>query len=210
MSELFLNRRGLLSGGSAAALLALAGCSTTLTDISGGSRTIGFDLWAGAPGAKFGDPVDVRIRSRRIHGPYEWRHPVTGENILVYVRENDERRGKKVQYFTQRQDGSALARVFDSRPGRPDRHFTGDAFFPIGRWTEDERQKYPMTEHVAGVRRDFTVQLKVRDADLAWRGNKEAVRYDWLARDVAGRKVFHERYVYAPGVGFLDFEDRMS
>lgn len=211
ISDTRLSRRALILSAGAMSAFALSGCMTSdgglyLSD----HADMGFDLWAGAPGARFGDPIDVRHGSRRIHGPFEWTHPVTGENMIVYARRNQESYGEKVQYLTLREDGTALARVFDSRPGTGERTFVGDAFFPMGVWLIGKRRRYKMVEHTGPVARVFTVQLRVRKSGMAYEGVQDSVQYDWLARDVSDTKVFHERYVYSPGVGLADFDNRMA
>ncbi|MFT6773929.1 MAG: hypothetical protein ACJA1L_001639 [Paracoccaceae bacterium] len=53
--------------------------------------------------------------------------------MSVYERRNAEPDGgEKVQLFVRSSGAAALGRVFDRRPGRADRHFVGDAFFPVG------------------------------------------------------------------------------
>ena len=74
------SRRAILSGSLAATGLILAGCAAPAPERADApvTRVIPFALWAGAPGATFGDPVDVTVGSRTIRGPFDWRHPVTG------------------------------------------------------------------------------------------------------------------------------------
>jgi hypothetical protein len=35
------------------------------------------------------------------------------------------------------------------------------------------------------------------------------MEYDWIAQTASGRTVFHERFVYSPGIGFADFDNRL-
>ena len=210
-SDARLSRRSLLLSAGAISAFALSGCMAPDSGLFLSDHAeIGFDLWSGVPGARFGDAVDVRHGSRRIQGPFDWTHPVTGETMAVYARRNRERNGEKVQYLTLREDGSALSRVFDSRPGTGERTFVGDAFFPMGVWLIGKRRRYSMTEHVGPVASTFTVQLRVRNSDMTFEGVRDSVQYDWLARNTIGTKVFHERYVYSPGLGLADFDNRMA
>lgn len=221
MSHTIFTRRTALRGlvgGSAA--LALGGCTTALTDAvdavqSAGlvtrARDIGFDLWAGVPGSRFGDRIDKRVGSRRIVGPRRWRHPVTGETLTVYVRENRERDGGvRIRYLTMNADGTALSRVYDRRPGqRHDRFFVGDAFVPMGPWRTGSRRDYTMTQVQDGRAARFRLSLRLLRADFVFEGRPGSIEYDWIARTPAGRTVFHERFVYSPGIGFADFDNQL-
>ena len=67
-------------------------------------RFIPVELWTGEPwdGAKELNTsrADTRFGDRsnkQIKGPTEWKHPVTGETLLVYERRNQEKQGVKVQ-----------------------------------------------------------------------------------------------------------------
>jgi hypothetical protein len=205
-----INRRGILAGGICISGLLLAGCAPGASTSLGASRIIPFSLWTGVDGAVFGAPVDVTVESRTIRGPFDWRHPATGETLRVYERINREKTGDKIQYFTLNADNSALARVFDSRPGQADRTFTGDAFFPLGRWRDDERRSYRMTTHQNGRSRDYDAQIRIRRLSGEYRGVAGSLRYDWSLTDLNGAKVFDERYDYSPGVGFVRFQNRMA
>lgn len=174
------------------------------------ARDIGFDLWTGVPGTTFGSPVDVSRRSRRIRGPLAWTHPVSGERLEVYELHNRERQGDKRQLYRLSPDGSALARVFDSRPGRAERLFLGDAFFPLGRWSRGERRTYRLIEIEGGVRREYLATIRIRRLDHEFGGVPGSLTYDWILTDPAGAKVFDERFVYSPGVGFVKFTNRLA
>ena len=111
MSNALITRRRLMTAlaGSSTALM-LGACTTPAL---ANPTNIGFDLWSGVQGATFGSAVDKTVGSRRITGPHTWTHPITGEAMVIYIRENRERNGVRVQYFTMRPDGTALAHVFD-------------------------------------------------------------------------------------------------
>ena len=74
------NRRQILAGAGLLAMV-VGGCARE-TASSSKTRDIGFDLWVGQPGIGFGDSVAISSGSRSISGPYEWRHPITGETML--------------------------------------------------------------------------------------------------------------------------------
>lgn len=175
-----------------------------------GQGTGGFDLWSGVPGSTFGDRIDKTVGSRRISGPHSWRHPVGGETITIYICENRERNGVRIQYLTMNADGTALARVFDRRPGQAeDRIFTGDAFVPMGLWRAGKRRSYSMTQYQGGKSKRFRLSIRMLRSDFTFEGRAGSMEYDWIARNNAGRTVFHERYVYSPGLGFADFDNRL-
>jgi hypothetical protein len=190
--------------------LSLAGCAPGAARAPKASRVIPFALWAGVDAAAFGAPVDITYGNRTIRGPFDWRHPVTGETMQVYERLNREKSGAKIQFFTVNADNSALARVFDSRPGQADRTFSGDAFFPLGRWEDDERRTYRMTTHQNGRSRDYEARIRIRRLSGEYREVAGSLRYDWSLKDMNGTKLFDERYDYSPGVGFVRFRNRMT
>lgn len=218
MTHTILTRRHALRGlAGGAAALALGGCATNLTvnpgalRVAGPTRQIGFDLWSGVPGSAFGDPINKSVGSRRVFGPRSWQHPVTGETLQVYVRENRERNGVRVRYLTMNSDGTALSRVFDSRPGQEnDRYFVNDAFVPMGSWADGSRRDYTMTQVQGGRSETFSLSLIMQRADFVFERRAGSMEYDWIARTSSGRTVFHQRYVFSPGMGFADFDNRLS
>lgn len=166
-------------------------------------------MWTGVPGTKFGSRVDKTVGSRRIVGPEKWKHPVTGQNLTIYIRTNGEKKGQKIQYYTMRSDGRALARVFDRRPGQSDRYFVGDAFFPLGNWRDGKSREFRLSEYQDGKVKKYVTTLKVVRASHKARGKRNSVKYEWISRKPIGRKVFHERYIYSPRVGFVAFKNQM-
>jgi hypothetical protein len=152
----------------------------------------------------------VTSGSRTIRGPLTWQHPVTQDRLQVYERLNRETKGVKRQLFTLNSDGSALGRVFDSRPGSADRYFVHDAFFPLGHWRRGERRSYPMTEFQSGKTRTFLATIRIRSLSFEYRDVPDSLKYDWRLTDRAGGKVFDERFIYSPGIGFVKFIDRMA
>lgn len=210
MNQSMFSRRLFLAGALSGVSLAVAGCSTSgdLSAASGGG--IGFDLWAGVPGVQYGQPVNKVQGSRRIKGPITWKNPINGKTLQVYVRTNIEDNGTKYQYFTMRRDGTALARVFDRRPGQADRYFVDDAFVPMGRWRKGQSRRYSMTEYKNGKARKRRLTLKVLEADYTHAGVGHSLKYDWISKKTSGKTVFHERYIFSPGIGFVDFDNRLK
>jgi len=220
MNQSMLSRRLFLAGALGGVSLAATGCTTgddtptatAATAATGavGGGGIGFDLWAGVPGLQYGQPVNKVQGSRRIKGPISWKNPISGKTLQVYVRTNIEDNGTKYQYFTMRRDGTALARVFDRRPGKADRYFVDDAFVPMGRWGKGQSRSYSMTEYQNGKARKRRVTLKLLEANYTYDGVAHSMKYDWISKKTSGKTVFHERYIFSPGIGFVDFANMLK
>jgi hypothetical protein len=204
MTTNHLTRR-LFMATAATAVSAIAGCVPDLpvTLPAGSEAKLGFGLWAGVPGAKFGDQIDRVSGIRRIRGPRIWTHPVTRKRLTVYVRTKKERSGTKTSYYTMRSDGTALARVFDSRPGQPDRYFTNDAFMPIGLWRSGMTKSYRMEEHSGGKVTRHSVSIRVTQASFTYKGRPASMEYIWTQRNASGSRTKQLRYVYSPGIGLV-------
>ncbi|MCP1335479.1 hypothetical protein [Futiania mangrovi] len=178
-------------------------------------RDLTIALWAGAETDGEGPLPRVREASgsgdkRQISGPYPWVHPQTGERMQVYKRINPTSRGEKLQLFAVTHGGAALGRVFDARPGQPNRSFKDDAFFPLGPWREGERRTFQTVEYLDGKPVNRTVEIRVKEVARTHKGDPDAMRYDWIMRDARGQKIYHEEFVYAPGKSLVRFRDRMG
>jgi hypothetical protein len=176
------------------------------------TRVIGLDLWTGeAAIAGVALPqVQTVHGTRTITGPKAWAHPTIGQTLQVYERSNAEAEGVKRQYFERRPDGQALGRVFDSRPGRPDRFFVSDAFFPLGTWARGESRNFQLIEYTEQGPQTRIATIKIRQLDFVYRNVPHSLRYDWLLTDANGKVIYNERYVYSPGVGFASFQNRQK
>ena len=190
----------------------LAACAQAPREPESDTRVIGIDLWAGDASLAGADLPQVQAvkGTRTLSGPMAWTHPKTGQTVQVYERRNVEADGTRVQYFERRADGQALARVFDSRPGRADRHFVSDAFFPLGTWSRGESRDFQLVEHTEQGPQPRTATIRIRRLDFTFRDVPHSLRYDWILRDANGTVLFEERYVYSPGVGFASFENRLK
>ncbi len=117
-----LTRRFFLTTAVASAVTAVAGCMpdipATLSPGSAANLEFGFSA-AGLPGARFGPAGNRAQDPRRIRAPRSWTHPITGKRLTIHVRTKWERTGTKASSYAMRADGTGLARVFDSRPGKP-------------------------------------------------------------------------------------------
>jgi hypothetical protein len=176
------------------------------------TREIGLDLWTGDPAVAGVTLPQVQSihGSRTISGPIAWTHDKTGQALQVYERRNPEAEGVKVQYFERRADGQALGRVFDSRPGRADRYFVNDAFFPLGTWARGESRDFQMIEYTEAGPQTRIATIKIRRLDFVFRDVPHSLRYDWILTDANGNVIYNERYVYSPGIGFAAFDDRLK
>jgi hypothetical protein len=215
-----LDRRTFLA--APASLLAVAGCATTASAPStryvrtGDQRTLTISLWAGGPDQP--NPSDLptvstvsgKNKNRLIQGPLTWRNPRTNEDMLVYERLKESRRRTKRQLLTVTHNGQGLGRVLDQRTGEPDRSFENDLIFPLGVWKAGEERTFLSVEHTVAGPAKRLITLKIRRLDFTYRKAPHSMRYDWTARDAAGRKLFEERYVYSPGVGLVSFTDRLK
>lgn len=176
------------------------------------TRVIGLDLWTGDPAVAgvMLPQVQAVHGTRTIGGPATWTNPKTGQTLQVYERRNEETDGTKVQYFERRADGQALGRVFDSRPGRPDRFFVNDAFFPLGAWSRGESRTFQSLEYTEAGPQTRIITIKIRRLDFTFRDVPHSLRYDWIMTDANGNVIYNERYVYSPGVGFAAFDNRLN
>ena len=79
--------------------------------------------------------------------PTEWKHPMTGETLLVYERTNQERDGVKSQLFAMNEEKTGLGRVYDSRTEFGVRTFSGGLKFPLGYWKQGETKQVVETRY---------------------------------------------------------------
>jgi hypothetical protein len=70
---------------------------------------------------RFGDRLNKDIK-----GPTEWKHPITGETLIVYERINQERDGIKSQLFAMNGEKTGLGRLYDCAPN------SASEPFPVG------------------------------------------------------------------------------
>ncbi len=176
------------------------------------TRVIGLDLWTGDPAIAGVTLPQAQVThgTRTISGPKAWTNPKTGQSLQVYERSNAETQGAKTQYYVRRADGQALGRVFDSRPGRADRYFVNDAFFPLGTWSRGESRTFQAIEYTEAGPQTRLITIKIRRLDFTFRDVPHSLRYDWIMTDANGAVIYNERYVYSPGVGFAAFDNRLN
>lgn len=175
------------------------------------TREIGLDLWAGSPTILDGEAFNLRQGSRIKRGPEFWKHPITRQTLQTYLRINREPDGEKSQRFAIRSDGQALGRVFDVRPGQAARTFVNDAFFPLGVWSRGESRDFEILQYRgSGEAETYIATIRIRRLSFTYRDVPNSLRYDWILRDRNGTKIFDERFEFSPGIGFVNFTNRMT
>lgn len=206
------------------ALLLINGCATTriqwerAENKKEGKRYIPVELWTGE--AWNGErnmamnPARFVFGSRRhksVKGPVQWRHPVTGQDLMVYERINRTTKGTKRQLFTVNPDFTGLAKVYDNRPDSEERHQSDNAvLFPLGWWRKGEQREYEFYEYANGEKKLRRAAIRMRRLSFTYKGVKHAMKYDWILRDEQGQILFHERFIYAPEKSLMYFKDRIK
>jgi hypothetical protein len=172
-------------------------------------RFIPVELWTGADwdGQKQLKmaPVDGTYRHRTstyyIKGPLDWKHPVTGETSVVFERLNPGRNkdDDKLQLFTVNQDKTGLGRLFDGRPGRDTRTYSGGLKFPLGLWKEGDTKSfvYKVWDTMENSRSEA---ITIKQIDFTYQGTSHCLEIYWIATDRSGRKTYDRHtYIYCPG-----------
>lgn len=168
-------------------------------------RYIPVELWAGAEWdgkrelkmPKVDDTYRHRTSAYTIKGPMEWKHPTTGQTFMVYERVNPSKDGDKSQIFTINDDQTGLGRLFDGRPGRDTRTYSGGLKFPLGLWREGETKSflYKVWDSRESQR---TESITIKQIDFIFQGVPHCLEIYWTASD---KKTTYDRhtYVYCPG-----------
>lgn len=206
------------------ALLLSAGCASTQQTWKGSidrqtkSRFIPIELWSGRAWTG-GETLALRTTDvtfgkrnhKRIRGPYQWKHPMTGETLSVFERTNNTTKGLKRQLFTVNPDGTGLAKVFDERPGQKRRYFSSNAvLFPLGVWKKGEKRVFEYYEFVEGKRSKRFATIHIRRLYYEYKKTKYALKYDYIAEDTQGNVLYHENFIYGPGKGLMRFRNRLK
>lgn len=168
-------------------------------------RYIPVELWAGTEWdgkkelkmPKVEGTYRHRTATYQIKGPTEWKHPKTGQTHVVYERINPSKDGDKWQIFTVNEDQTGLGRLFDGRPGRDTRTYSGGLKFPLGLWKEGESKSfvYKVWDSRETQR---TETITIKQNDFAFQGTPHCLEFYWAATD---RKTTFDRhtYIYCPG-----------
>ena len=171
-------------------------------------RFIPVELWTGADWDGQKElriaPVDGTYRHRTstyyIKGPVEWKHPVTGETSVVFERLNPGRNkdDDKLQLFTVNQDRTGLGRLFDGRPGRDMRTYSGGLKFPLSLWKEGETKSfvYKVWDTTETTRAEA---ITIKQINFTYQGTPYRLELSWIATDRSGRKTYDRHtYIYCP------------
>ena len=200
---------GLLAGG-----LALVSTSALALDIKAWEESINpetkeryipVELWAGAEWdgkrelrmPKVDGTYSHRTATYQVKGPTEWKHPVTGKVFVVYERINPGKDGDKSQIFTINDHQTGLGRLFDGRPGRDTRTYSGGLKFPLELWKEGESKWF--VYKVWDTREtQRTETITIKQIDFIYQGNPHCLEFYWTATDT---KITFDRhtYIYCPG-----------
>ncbi|HEY2990415.1 MAG TPA: hypothetical protein VGL11_22055 [Candidatus Binatia bacterium] len=167
-------------------------------------RFIPVELWTGSEwdGARelkmtsadtrFGDRAQKNIK-----GPTEWKHPVTGETLLVYERTNQEKTGLKVELFAINEAKNGLGRVYDSRTAFGTRTFSGGLKFPLGYWKQGETRQLTEKRYEGRKAETRTESITIKQLDFTHQGAPHCLEFYWVYRD-GGKIVDHQTYTYCP------------
>jgi len=174
-------------------------------DASAQSRFIPVELWTGAAWDGTRElkmtPADIRFGDRAqkdIKGPMEWKHPNTGETLVVYERTNQEKSGLKVEFFAMNEAKNGLGRVYDSRTSLGPRTFTGGLKFPLGYWKQAETRKF-LEKRYGDVKIETRIEwITITKLDFIYNGTPHCLEFEWLYRDGGGKTVDHQTYTYCP------------
>ena len=168
-------------------------------------RYIPVELWAGVEWdgkrelkmPKVDGTYRHRTATYHIKGPADWKHPVTGQTFLVYERVNPGEEEVKLQLFTINGDQSGLGRLFDGRPGRDTRTYSGGLKFPLGLWKEG-KSKWFLYKVWDTRETQRTETITIKQIDFAFQNTAHCLEIYWTATDI---KTTYDRhtYVYCPG-----------
>ena len=175
------------------------------------ARFIPVELWTGAEwdGSKDLKMSKAEMRfgnrlNKDIKCPMEWKHPVTGETLIVYERTNEQRDGVKSQLFAINEEKTGLGRVYDSRDDLGTRTFSGGLKFPLGYWKQGETKQITEKRYEA-ARVDTRIEsITITQLDFTYRGIPHCLEFEWIYKESRRPKVIdHQTYTYCPNQGML-------
>lgn len=175
------------------------------------ARFIPVELWTGGEwdGTKelkmsnaetrFGDRLNKDIK-----GPREWKHPVTGETLVVYERTNQERDGVKSQLFAMNEEKTGLGRVYDSRTEFGVRTFSGGLKFPLGYWKQGETKQVVETRYEGSRVESRIESIKITQLDFTYQEMSHCLEFEWIYKESRRAKIIdHQTYTYCPNKGMV-------
>ncbi|RJQ48528.1 MAG: hypothetical protein C4530_24600 [Desulfobacteraceae bacterium] len=179
-----------------------------------GARFVPMELWTGE---SWSGSREVRLRAaektfgdkrdKQITGPIDWTHPVTGEKMVVYRRVNKQKDGLKTQLFTVNSEGTALVKVFDERPSREIRTFSGQPLFPIGQWSQGEARAFDFYEYIDGRPVAKNARITIKNLNFSYKGIPYSLEYDWEMTMGNGELEFRENFIYSPEKGLVRYKN---
>jgi hypothetical protein len=181
------------------------------TDAATQTRFIPVELWTGSEwdGGKELKLSKAQLRfgerqNKDIKGPMEWRHPVTGETLLVYERTNQQRGGVKAQLFAMNAEKNGLGRVLDVRDDLGTRAFSGGLKFPLGYWKQGETKEISETRY-EGSRVDTRIEaISIKQLDFTFKGTPHCLEFEWLYKESRRSKIIDQQtYTYCPHQGMV-------
>lgn len=175
------------------------------------ARFIPVQLWTGAEWdgkkelkmssaeTRFGDRLNKDIK-----GPMEWKHPMTGETLVVYERTNQERDGVKSQLFAMNEEKTGLGRVYDSRTELGMRTFSGGLKFPLGYWKQGETKQVVETRYEGSRVESRIESIKITQLDFTYRETPHCLEFEWIYQESRRAKIIdHQTYTYCPNKGMV-------
>jgi hypothetical protein len=175
------------------------------------ARFIPVELWTGAEwdGRKELKMSNAELRfgdrlNKDIKGPMEWKHPMTGETLVVYERINQERDGIKSQLFAMNEEKTGLGRVYDSRTEFGVRTFSGGLKFPLGYWQQGETKQVVETRY-EGSRVDSRIEsITIKQLDFIYHGTLHCLEFEWVYKESKRAKIIDQQtYTYCPNKGMV-------
>ena len=142
----------------------------------------------------------LRTAAYSIRGPTEWMHPATGQNHSVYERINPGSNGTKWQIFVINEERTGLGRLYDGRPNRETRTYSGGLKFPLGLWKEGETRKFAYTVY-EGARQSTRVEtVTIQQIDFTMGNDQHCLEFYWAATDKDEKKIYDQHsFTYCPG-----------
>jgi hypothetical protein len=173
------------------------------------SRFIPVELWTDWDGSKELKMSNAELRfgdrlNKDIKGPMEWKHPMTGETLIVYERINQERDGIKSQLFAMNGEKTGLGRVYDSRTEFGVRTFSGGLKFPLGYWQQGETKQVAETRYEESRVESRIESITIKQLDFIYQGSPHCLEFEWIYKESRRAKIIdHQTYTYCPNKGMV-------
>lgn len=207
---------GVITGGFIVGLLvaipfssaAVANPWDNATNVETKERFIPVELWAGVEwnGRRELEmpTVDGRYRHNygaySIKGPTDWKHTATGDIHAVYERIYSEKSGTKWQLFVINEERTGLGRLYDGRPNRDTRTYSGGLKFPLGLWKEGETKKFVYKVYEGSKNSERVESITIKQIDFTMGTDPHCLEFYWTVTDKSEKSLYdHHTYTYCPG-----------